>query len=246
MGSAEVDRLEAGGRDAFSLAQQPESGPPDLGRDERGTFGESGLVPHVGFELAPIGLEAVADEGDDAASGQPGEERVGGIGALGDDLDEARPATLEQGRVDLLLLGVEEGQTRRAPSAAGFRARAKSVETGATGLPEAKASDLTAPKPMRMPVKEPGPTATANALTSRMPRPAALSRASIARKSRAEWVSWDSRQNSPRNVSFSRRATEPLGVVVSTARMCIARGNAQSLPATARPTSRLVDVPPMS
>ena len=54
-----------------------------------------------------------------------------------------------------------------SPSAkAAFRAMAASVDTPTAGLSTEKARPLAAETPMRMPVKEPGPTATAMASIS--------------------------------------------------------------------------------
>ena len=52
-------------------------------------------------------------------------------------------------------------QMTRPSSQATFRAMAARVETPTAGFSAAKASPLAAETPMRMPVKEPGPTATA-------------------------------------------------------------------------------------
>lgn len=52
-----------------------------------------------------------------------------------------------------------------------FRAMASRVDTATTGFSAAKASPLAAATPMRIPVKEPGPTATATASQSRTVRP---------------------------------------------------------------------------
>ena len=49
-----------------------------------------------------------------------------------------------------------------------FRAMASRVETPTAGLSAAKASPLAAATPMRIPVKDPGPAATATASMSAM------------------------------------------------------------------------------
>ena len=54
-------------------------------------------------------------------------------------------------------------QTMSPSAKATFRAMAARVDTPTVGLSAAKASPLAAATPMRMPVKEPGPTATAMA-----------------------------------------------------------------------------------
>ena len=60
-----------------------------------------------------------------------------------------------------------------SPSAkAAFRAIAARVDTPTAGMEAAKASPLAAETPMRMPVKDPGPTATATAPMSAMARSA--------------------------------------------------------------------------
>ena len=52
------------------------------------------------------------------------------------------------------------------------QAMASNVETPAQGLLAAKARPLTVDMPIRIPVKEPGPQATAKASTSEMETPA--------------------------------------------------------------------------
>jgi hypothetical protein len=52
-----------------------------------------------------------------------------------------------------------------------FRAMASRVETATAGFSAAKANPLAAATPMRMPVKDPGPTDTAMASQSRTVRP---------------------------------------------------------------------------
>ena len=57
-------------------------------------------------------------------------------------------------------------QTTKPSAKATFRAMAARVETPTAGLSTEKARPLAAETPMRMPVKEPGPTATAMASMS--------------------------------------------------------------------------------
>ena len=70
-----------------------------------------------------------------------------------------------------------------------FRAMASRVETAAQGLSAAKASPLAAETPMRMPVKDPGPAATATASQSRTVRPVFFSMASTMGIRVRLWVS---------------------------------------------------------
>ena len=65
-------------------------------------------------------------------------------------------------------------QTTRPSQKATFRAMAARVDTPTAGLSAAKASPLAADTPMRMPVKEPGPAATAMASQSWTVRPVFL------------------------------------------------------------------------
>ena len=105
------------------------------------------------------------------------------------------------------------GAARRAPDDASFEARAVRLETGTTGLFEAKARDLTVVTPILIPVNDPGPAATAKDSTSRMARPWDLSRRSTDRRSRAECVAADCRLTSPSRVRPRKSATEPLAAV---------------------------------
>ena len=69
-----------------------------------------------------------------------------------------------------------------------FCAIASSVETPKHGLSAAQARPLTAAMPMRRPVNEPGPAATATASISASVRSAFLSMASTIGISVREWV----------------------------------------------------------
>ena len=59
-------------------------------------------------------------------------------------------------------------QTTSPSAKAAFRAMAARVDTPTAGMEAAKASPLAAETPIRIPVKDPGPTATATALISAM------------------------------------------------------------------------------
>jgi len=78
---------------------------------------------------------------------------------------------------------------------------------------------------MRKPVKEPGP-ASQRSLDIPHRQALRLERKSTERSSRVEWVDPIRSPISPRTRSSSSRATDPLGVVVSTAmkRMASAAG----------------------
>lgn len=66
---------------------------------------------------------------------------------------------------------------------------ASSVETAAAGSPAANASPFAAATPMRIPVKDPGPTATATAPSSSMRKSAFFSMDSTMGISVRLWVS---------------------------------------------------------
>jgi hypothetical protein len=89
------------------------------------------------------------------------------------------------------------------------------------GFPDARAKDLIVLNPIRMPVNDPGPAATAKASTSWIVRPRSSRIKSTAGNSLSEWVSEDTQFTSANNFEFSKSATEPWGVVVSTAKISI-------------------------
>jgi hypothetical protein len=133
--------------------------------------------------------------------------------------DGARRLSEEDGRLDETLGQRVRSQTGQTGSAAKGRdaAMASSVGTAATAIPSAHARPLTALNPMRSPVKEPGPTATAKPSRLATGQPASRRRRSMAGIKRSECVIRTSRRYSPITRSPSSNATPPASVEVSTA-----------------------------
>ena len=100
-----------------------------------------------------------------------------------------------------------------------LHASASSVETAAQGVLAGKASPFTAHRPMRRPVKLPGPAQTPNRSISAQVLPAALSTASTVGSRVSLWVRPVASVCSHSSVSFSSRATLMVRPAVSMPRI---------------------------
>ena len=108
------------------------------------------------------------------------------------------------------------------PSPVWAAASASSVETGAHSVSRGKARPLTAARPMRSPVKLPGPALTPYKSISAQVMPHIFRQVSIMGISVSLWVMPASRYTSYSRRSSCKRATPAVLPAVSTAKMFIA------------------------